>query len=497
MVAIAVVYFFCALLLTVYGVNAHILTQLFKHRYGGVVAGQRRFLEDFYGSNPKARAGSAKFDQLPTVTTQLPVYNEINVVERLIDAVVAFEYPSEKHEIQILDDSTDESHLIISKKVEELRKKGVNIHHITREDRSGFKAGALRHGLAQATGEFLAIFDADFLPPPDFLLRSVPYFHNRPKLALVQARWGHINEKESWITRLQAIGIDGHFMVEQAARSTSGLFMNFNGTAGVIRKQAIVDSGNWHADTLTEDMDLSYRMQLAGWQCQFLADLVAPAEIPSNLNDFKSQQFRWAKGSTQTALKLLPQLLRSPASFFMKFQAVMHMTHYCIHPLMLILAVLAPLMLLQKSPLLSGTVFLVFGLLLLVSCTGPSRLYLVAEKMRGRTYIQTLCYLPFMVCFGCGLAINNSKAVAEAIMGKTSEFVRTPKRGGSIRKNYFVQKSPTHFFEILLGGWCVYGVFQYFSSNHYLVGHFMLLYALGFFTIGLGSWWHGSRGGTA
>ena len=344
MIVIVVIYFACALLLTAYGMNTHLLVQLFKSRYPGRCTNDNAFLASFYGTDSPFSLKSDGADKLPVVTTQLPVYNEINVVERLMEAVAAIQYPAGRHEIQVLDDSTDESVDIIAQKVRALRKQGVDIHHIRRRDRSGYKAGALRNGLSKARGEYVAIFDADFVPPPDFLLRAMPFFLDSPRLSLVQARWGHLNEDESLVTRLQALGINGHFMVEQGARSANRLFMNFNGTAGVLRKTAIIDAGNWQGDTLTEDMDLSYRLQLRGWQCRYLFDLVAPAEIPRDMNSFKSQQFRWAKGSTQTAIKLMPRIWRSSAGLFAKIQAFMHMTHYVIHPLMLILALLAPLL---------------------------------------------------------------------------------------------------------------------------------------------------------
>ncbi|MDJ0624460.1 MAG: glycosyltransferase [Desulfocapsaceae bacterium] len=492
MTAIIIIYFICVLLLMVYGVNTHILTQLFKKRYPQSIKTDREQLHNFY-NDAIASTDPAAQEKLPKVTTQLPVYNELNVVEGLIDAVVGFEYPDGRHEIQVLDDSSDETSHLIAAKVASLRRRGIDIHHITRTTRDGYKAGALRNGLKSASGDFIAIFDADFLPKPDFLLRVMPYFHNSPRLALVQASWGHLNENESLVTRLQAIGINAHFMIEQAARSANNLFLNFNGTAGVMRKEAIIDAGNWHGDTLTEDMDLSYRLQLRGWRCRFLAEVIAPAEIPSNLNGFKSQQFRWAKGSTQTALKLLPKVIRSSASPFAKFQACMHMTHYCIHPLMLTLAILAPIMLFQQLTFLTGSLLFLFGVLLLLSCSGPSRMYLVSEKTVGRSHLRTICFLPIMICFGCGLAVNNSRAVLEAVIGRTSEFVRTPKRGGAVRKAYPLNKNLLHFVEILVGLWCVFGVILYFGSHHYLIGHFMLLYASGFLFIGIGSWWHMRR----
>jgi cellulose synthase/poly-beta-1,6-N-acetylglucosamine synthase-like glycosyltransferase len=491
MTTIVTFYFVCAFLLAVYGINTHILVKLFSRHYPGRKKTDKAFLADFYSQNSPIENISEGAANLPSITTQLPVFNELNVVERLIDAVAAFHYPKACHEIQVLDDSNDETRMIVAEKVRLLRQQGIDIHHITRDDRVGFKAGALRNGLSRARGDFVAIFDADFVPPPDFLLSAMPFFVDQPRLGLVQARWGHLNQHDSWVTRLQAIGINGHFMVEQGARSANRLFMNFNGTAGIFRKEAIIGAGNWQGDTLTEDMDLSYRMQLCCWECRYLIDLVAPAEIPRDLNAFKSQQFRWAKGSTQTAIKLMPRIWRSSFRPFAKFQAFMHMSHYIIHPLMLTLAILAPFLLLQKTHFLTGIGFVCFGGLLLLSCTGPSRMYLVAEHALGRPYRHTLCLLPFMMCFGCGLAINNSRAVAEALLGKTSGFVRTPKSGGRVRKRYRVKTSPLIFLELLAGIWCLFGVGLYFASHHYLIGHFMLIYAIGFLSIGGISWWHG------
>jgi cellulose synthase/poly-beta-1,6-N-acetylglucosamine synthase-like glycosyltransferase len=488
---VVIPYILCVFLLIIFGLNTHILVYLFRRRYEERLAGNTALLQFPNRFAQLVDYPIENVDQWPIVTTQLPVFNEQNVVARLINAVAAFRYPCGYHEIQVLDDSTDETREIVSEKIHLLREQGLDIHHIIRSNRKGFKAGALREGLSRARGEFVAIFDADFVPPPDFLLRTIPLFLKNPRLGLVQARWGHLNQDESWVTRLQAIGINGHFMVEQGARSANGLFMNFNGTAGVFRKQAIIDAGNWQGDTLTEDMDLSYRMQLCGWKSRYLIDLVAPAEIPRDINAFKSQQFRWAKGSTQTAIKLMPRIWRSSFSPFAKFQAFMHMTHYVVHPLMLLLALLAPVLLLQRTPFLSGFGLLCFGGLLLMSCTGPSRMYLVAEKALGRSYTHTLKKLPFMMCFGCGLAINNSRAVIEAVIGKTSAFVRTPKRGDKASSTYRIGASPMVFIELLTGIWCLFGVGLYFASHHYLIGHFMLIDAIGFLSIGGISWWHG------
>lgn len=482
---LSISYFLCALLLVVYGLNCHVLTHLFLRRYPGRLEEDRALLRRFYGG-PVPRAGGGPWAaRLPVVTTQLPIFNEMNVVERLLEAVAAFDYPEGRHEIQVLDDSTDGTREIVARKVVALRARGVDIQHITRDRREGFKAGALRHGLARARGDVLAIFDADFLPPRDFLLRSVPFFLELPRVGFVQARWGHLNAGASLVTRFQSLGINGHFMVEQWARNTNGLFMNFNGTAGLFRRQAIEAAGNWHTDTLTEDMDLSYRVQLAGWDCRYLIDLEVPAEIPVDINAFKSQQFRWAKGSTQTAIKLLPRLLRSDARAMAKIQAALHMTHYLIHPLMLALALLAPVLLLTGRGFMPGPAFAAFGMLLLLSCTGPSRLYLAAERSLGRSCGRTLALLPLMICLGCGMAVSNSRAVIQALRGVPSGFIRTPKSGFQSRKRYRPAISRAYLVELAVGAWCAAGTILYFASRHYLIGHFMLVYAVGFMAMGL------------
>ena len=333
------------------------------------------------------------------------------------------------------------------------------------------------------------------MPPPDFLLRAVPFFTTDPALGMVQARWGHLNQRQSLLTRLQAVGVNGHFMIEQSARSGCGLFMNFNGTAGVFRKQAILAGGNWQADTLTEDMDLSYRIQLAGWRCRYLLDLVAPAEIPGDINAFKNQQVRWAKGSIQTAIKLMPRILRSPARPFAKFQAWMHLTHYLVNPLMLSLALMAPLIIFSGRLSLPASVFALFGVLLLASASGPSVLYWTAERALRTPAWKILLLLPTLVCFGCGMAVNNTRAVAEALLGRPGVFVRTPKHGDRPVKSYLPARVRGFGFECLAAAWCLAGTGAYFQADHFLVGHFLLIYSLGFASVGLLSWWQRRRHG--
>lgn len=471
--------------LILYGINCHVMVHLFKRVLGRREEEDRGLLWRFYGK--------VGVQELPVVTSQLPIYNELNVAERVIDAVAAFEYPEGKHEIQVLDDSTDETREIVGRKVEELRARGVQIEHIRRSSREGYKGGALRYGLQKARGEFLAIFDADFVPPHDFLLRTIPFFVTEPRLGLVQGRWGYLNRSESLVTRLQSIGMNGHFVVEQSARNWNDLFMNFNGTGGVFRKRAILEAGNWQDETLTEDLDLSYRMQLAGWKCRYLIDVVAPAEIPTDINAFKSQQFRWAKGSIQTAIKLLPRVWRSDHKAFKKLQATLHLTHYFVHPMMAYLAIMALPLLVMKRFDLPPPMYAILGSFLFLSCTGPSRLYWTAEKYINRGWTKQMLYLPFLICFGCGVAINNSRAVFEAIWGKRSEFVRTPKKGQMEKKRYSPVVNFLFLFEIMAGLWCLLGMVVYFSVRQYLVGHFLLMYAIGFLYVGSMSFLHQKR----
>jgi len=483
--AILYTYLAACFLLMLYGLNCHVMVYLFKRRLKRRRVEDRKILEDFHAKGDR--------QDLPFVTTQIPIYNELNVAERIIEAVAAFDYPKGRHEIQVLDDSTDETHKIIAGKVHSLKEKGICIEHVTRPDRKGFKAGALRFGMERAKGDLIAIFDADFVPTQDFLLNAVPYFVKDNSLGLVQARWGHLNERKSMITALQTIGINGHFMVEQSARNWNGLLMNFNGTAGILKKAAIEEAGNWQDDTLTEDMDLSYRMQLAGWKCRYLVDLIAPAEVPENINDFKTQQFRWAKGSIQTAIKLLPTVWKSDFSFFCKIQATLHMTHYMIHPLMAYLAIMAPILLVTTRIEFPVAAFVSFVIALLIASTGPSRLYWVAERHAAREWPKKMLLLPVLISFGCGLAISNSRAVLEALFGKKSDFVRTPKRGSTLIKHYRPSISTFFILEILIGIWCLSGIIAYAGTGQHILRPFLFLYATGFIYVGLLSLLHRKR----
>jgi cellulose synthase/poly-beta-1,6-N-acetylglucosamine synthase-like glycosyltransferase len=400
--------------------------------------------------------------------------------------VAAIDYPVAKHEIQILDDSTDETCVIIDQVAASLCREGKNISVFRRKKRQGYKAGALAEGMKVCKGEFIAIFDSDFVPNPDFLRQMIPPLLADEKLAFVQARWGHLNTTHSVLTQVQSIGIDGHFMIEQSARAFNGFFMNFNGTAGIWRKTAIYDAGGWQSDTLTEDMDLSYRCQLVGWRACYLVDVVVPAELPETFAAFKSQQFRWAKGSIQTAIKLYPRVFRSKASRMAKIQALLHLTHYSIHPIIALLSVLTLPVLLTLDvnmpwPLMAFCMFFI-----LVAICGPSSLYLTSQ-IATKSGIKRLLFLPALMCIGVGIALSNARAVFEAVMNVKSGFVRTPKSGYRKKTQYRVNAPVLPIFEILLGLYCVVSLYYYIDAGKYMVGPFLLIYACGFLLVGIRS----------
>ncbi len=429
----------------------------------------------------------------PVVTTQIPLYNEYNVSERVIRAVAAMSYPQGKHEVQVLDDSTDESRDLIDEVVAAIQREqpGLDIKVFRREDRQGYKAGALQEGMKVCRGEFIAIFDSDFVPQPEFLEIAVPELMRRPDTGLIQGRWTHLNAEDSFLTGSQAVGIDGHFAVEQLARAYGHLFMNFNGTAGLWRKQAIIEAGGWEADTLTEDMDLSYRAQLAGWKLHYEPDLAVPSELPSNFRDFKSQQFRWAKGSIQTAMKIFPRVLRSNRSWLVKLQAWMHLTQYSIHPMMVMMAVFAlPAQIFVDLPF-TDWFLVISGLLILFAALGPNTMYFASQRLLyAENWTKRIVLLPVLMSVGVGVAVSNTRAVLEAVAGVKSNFVRTPKKGNDARrrKNYNVARSLTSpVLEIGLGLLCLAAVVSYVMNGLYFALPFLIIYTCGFLLVGISS----------
>ncbi len=383
------------------------------------------------GPVPDAGAMPSMPRSLPSVTVQLPIYNEPAVAERLIDACAQLAYPQRLLEIQVLDDSTDETADLAAARIESWHRRGVDIVHVRRAGRSGYKAGALANGMAFARGDLIAVFDADFLPAPDFLRRVVPEF-DAPDVGLVQTRWAHMNENESLLTRVQAFGLDTHFAVEQRVRADVGCFINFNGTAGVWRRECIEDAGGWSADTLTEDLDLSYRAQLGGWRLKYLHEVEVPAELPARTDAFRSQQFRWAKGSVQTALRTLPAVWRSGWGLRVKLEGTAHLTAHLVFPFVLVAALLhAPLVWLKETGRGPGAVYfalLGFGLL---GLAGFFLAQLYAQRSLYPDWRVRLRLFPSYMAGTMGLSVSNTRAVWQALVGKTSPFVRTPKQGSA------------------------------------------------------------------
>lgn len=357
----------------------------------------------------------------PKVTVQLPIYNEFTTIERLLTSIVLLDYPRNLLEIQVLDDSTDETSAFAAEFVSKWQEAGTQINHIRREHRQGYKASALAYGMSCAGGEFLALFDADFIPPPNFLKQALPYFHY-PRVGCVQARWGHTNREYSLLTRLQAMIIDAHFIVEQTARSRSGLLMNFNGSAGIWRKTCIEDSGGWSSRTLTEDFDLSYRAQLRGWRIAYTPELVVPAELPVEIAAYKHQQARWARGSLQTAKKMLIPLINSTLPLRLKIMGIIHLTHYLVHPLLLFALFLSLVLKIQASEVFEWIpVFMLFALV-------APLLYLTGHAPESPPWFNRLKLIPAAMLLSIGMSVNNAQAALKGLLGPTEgTFVRTPK----------------------------------------------------------------------
>lgn len=422
----------------------------------------------------------------PKVTIQLPIFNEKYTIGRLLKAVTQLDYPLEHFQIQVLDDSTDDTAVLARTLVAEYQSKGINIEWLHRANRQGYKAGALAEGLRTATGELIAIFDADFVPKPDWLLKTVSLFEN-PKLGCLQTRWGHTNRKYNSLTQAEALAIDGHFIVEQAVRSQHDFFLNFNGTAGIWRRTCIIDAGGWQWDTLTEDLDLSYRAQLRGWKIDYLPDVVVPAELPSQVEAFKNQQFRWAKGSFQVVRKILPRVFeRSGMPWHVRFLAVFHLTGYGIHPLILALLILT-----LPVGLFCPMAFQLFPLSM-VAGVGPPLLYLTARASHSPPLWERLKLLPLLTITGFGLCLSTSLAVFQGLFSTGSAvFVRTPKLNLSnastqikkIDRNYISPISPLIWIELFLGVYALITGIVLVPLIGWGIFPWMMIYMSGFFYI--------------
>jgi cellulose synthase/poly-beta-1,6-N-acetylglucosamine synthase-like glycosyltransferase len=367
---------------------------------------------------------------LPVVTIQLPMYNEKYVVKRLIDAVCQMDYPKDRLQIQVLDDSDDDTVDLIRSIVDEYRFKGFDIVHVRRKDRTGYKAGALKEGIKYAKGEFVAIFDADFIPPTWFLKSAIGHFYADPKLGLVQCKWGHVNENYSSLTEAQAVLLDLHFLIEQKAKSLTRLYMNFNGTAGIWRTSCINEAGGWHTSTLVEDLDLSYRVQMKGWRCLFLEDVVVDAELPVQMNAAKRQQFRWAKGSIQVALKLLSDvMLRRNIPIETKTQAFIQLTRHTINPLFLVQFLIFPMLLAMDFELYTVSWAPLISILMYVIMGPGGYLIIINKTWSGQKWREKAQQFFFLMFYSTGLSVNNTVAVFDAVFGRKNEFLRTPKFG--------------------------------------------------------------------
>ena len=469
---ILIAYFSVLSILAVYGLHRYHLVYLyFKYR----------------DNQPKPKG---ELKELPKVTVQLPIFNELYVVQRLIDSVCQINYPRHLLEVQVLDDSTDETRELAQKIVRKYAARGYHIHYLRRPSREGFKAGALKYGLRHASGELIAIFDADFAPRPNTLLDTVHFFSD-PKVGMVQIRWGHINRDYSLLTKVQSILLDGHFIMESGTRNRSGRFFNFNGTAGMWRRSAIEEAGGWEHTTLTEDLDLSYRAQMKGWKFVFLPQLTAPAEIPVDMNSFKSQQYRWAKGSIQTCRKLLPRILAGDWPLAVKVESFFHLSANIAYPLMVVLGILLfPALIIRFHQ--GWFELLLLDLPLFMAATfSVSSFYVVSQREIYADWKSCMKYLPFLMSVGIGLSVNNSKAVLEALLGIRSSFIRTPKfciqsEGENWkRKKYRARVGVLPYLEVALGIYFALMVLYAIDTGIYGTIPFLLLFMVGYWYSGL------------
>lgn len=472
--ALLIPYFVVLVLLATYGIHRYTLVYLY-----------------YRNKKNQTIEPAQRFSELPRVTVQLPIFNEQFVVDRLLQAVCRLDYPREKLDIQVLDDSTDETVVVAHELVEDYAAQGYPVRYIHRANRAGFKAGALHEGMKSATGEFIAIFDADFVPPPDFLQRTIHHFSGE-NIGMVQTRWTHINRHYSFLTEVEAILLDGHFVLEHSGRARSGVFFNFNGTAGVWRRTAIEAAGGWEHDTLTEDTDLSYRAQLKGWKFIYLQDVECPAELPVEMTAFKTQQARWAKGLIQTGKKILPRVLESNQPFKVKLESWYHLTANLSYPLMVVLSVLLlPAMVIRFYQGWFQMLYIDVPLFL-ASTFSISSFYLVSQReLFPKTWPRALLYLPFLMALGIGLTVTNTIAVIEALVGRQTEFARTPKYRVESKKDKFraakyrKRLGWVPWIEILIGGYFALTVIYAVQNENYLTVPFLLLFVIGYWYTGL------------
>jgi len=474
--AILIPYFGILFLLSIFGIHRYeTIRTYFKHRKNAT-------------KEPPLR-----FGQLPRVTIQLPLYNERYVVERLIDEVTRIEYPKELLQIQVLDDSTDDTHPFAEALVERYHALGFPIEYHHRANREGFKAGALQEGLKSATGDLVAVFDADFVPPPEFLTRTVHFFAD-PKVGVVQTRWSYLNRDYNFLTEVEAMLLDGHFILEHGARSRAGYFFNFNGTAGVLRRAMIEDAGGWQHDTLTEDSDLSYRAQLKGWRFVYLPGLDCPSELPVEMHGFQVQQARWAKGLTQCAKKLLPGILRADLPWRVKAEAIMHLTPNISYPLMVVIsALMMPQMIVRFYMGVWQMVFLDLPLII-ASFWSISAFYVIAQKeLHPKNWKRSILFLPMLLAVGVALTVINTRAVLEALFGVQTAFVRTPKfaigdrRMNLETKKYRRKSGWLPFIEIAIGTYFVGMIAFAISTFNFPAVPFLALFVGGYYWAGFGT----------
>jgi cellulose synthase/poly-beta-1,6-N-acetylglucosamine synthase-like glycosyltransferase len=474
--AMLIPYFTVLGILSIYGMHRYdVIRTYFKHRKNATAEPPKRF------------------EQLPPVTIQLPLYNERYVVERLIEEAVKIEYPKELLQIQVLDDSTDDTGPFAEALVERYRALGYPIEYHHRTHRHGFKAGALQEGLETATGEFVAIFDADFCPPSDFLSRTIHFFAD-PVVGVVQTRWSYLNRDYNFLTEVEAMLLDGHFILEHGARSRAGYFFNFNGTAGILRKKMIADAGGWQHDTLTEDSDLSYRAQLKGWRFMYLPGLDCPSELPVEMHGFQVQQSRWAKGLTQVAKKLLPRIMKADVPARVKIEAFLHLTPNFSYPLMIVVsALMLPVMIVRFYMGVWQMVFLDLPLIV-AAFWSISLFYVIAQReLYPKNWKRSVLMLPMLIAVGVGLTIINTRAVLEAVFGVQTAFARTPKFAiGERQVNLEVKKYRRRsgwlpYVEILAGGYFVGMIVFAFQTYNYFATPFLLLFVLGYWWAGFGT----------